>query len=66
MVKKIPDKKKFFLIDDVAAILGCSRSTIYNWEKRGKIPKPKRDLISNYRIYTKEDVRMLQRITGRG
>jgi len=58
-------KKKFYLIDDVATILGVSKSTIRNWEKVGKIPKAKRDNLSKYRFYAKKDIEKLQKITGR-
>jgi len=58
-------RQKFYLIDDVAAILGVSKSTVRNWEKAGKIPKAKRDKLSNYRFYTASDIKKLQKITGR-
>ena len=55
-----------FLSQEVAGILGVTRRTLYNWEKVGKIPKTKRDKMSNYRIYTEKDLKKLKRITGRG
>ncbi len=58
--------RKRFLSQEVAGILGVTRRTLYNWEKAGKIPKTKRDKMSNYRIYTEEDIKKLKRIIGRG
>jgi len=50
---------------EVAEILGVSPRTLINWENAKKIPKPKRDPMSNYRYYSKEDLKKLKRITGR-
>ncbi len=50
---------------DLAKILGVTTRTIYNWEKAKKIPKPKRDPMSRYRIYTEQDIKKLKKITGR-
>ncbi|MFA6130480.1 MAG: MerR family DNA-binding transcriptional regulator [Candidatus Omnitrophota bacterium] len=57
--------KKRFLSQEVAGILGVTRRTLYNWEKAGKIPKTKRDKMSNYRIYTEADIKKLEKLTGR-
>jgi len=59
------ENKKKYLIQDVARILGVTKRSIYNWEKAGKIPKVKRDRMSNYRIYSEEDLKKLKKITGR-
>jgi excisionase family DNA binding protein len=64
-VKRIDLRNKFYTIQEVADILGVGKTTIYNWERLGKIPKARRELISNYRIFTNSDVEKLQRITGR-
>ncbi len=50
---------------ETAKILGVSDKTLINWEKAGKIPKPKRDPMSNYRYYKKKDIERLKKITGR-
>ncbi len=60
------ETQKRFMSQEVAGILGITRRTLYNWEKAGKIPKTKRDKMSNYRIYTEKDLKKLKRITGRG
>ena len=57
--------KRFYKVSDVAEILGITTRSLYNWEKAGKIPKPHRDPMSNYRLYTKEDIENLKKLTGR-
>lgn len=57
--------RKRFLSQEVAGILGVTRRTLYNWEKAGKIPRTKRDNMSNYRIYTEADIKKLKKLTGR-
>ena len=57
--------KKRYLIEDIEKELGITRRTYYNWEKFGKIPKPRRDPMSGYRYWTEEDLRKLKKITGR-
>jgi DNA-binding transcriptional MerR regulator len=56
---------KRYFTEEVVKILGIYRKTLYNWEKKGKIPKPKRDPMSRYRYWTLEDVKKLKKITGR-
>ena len=58
-------KTKFYTIQEVADILGVGKSTLYNWERLRKIPKARREGISNYRIFTPVDITRLQKITGR-
>jgi len=58
-------KRIHYLINDVARILKVTKRSIYNWENAGKIPKVKRDKMSNYRLYTEEDIKKIKKITGR-
>ncbi len=39
-----------------AKLLGVSKSTLYRWEKTGKIAAPKRLSRTKERIYTDEDI----------
>lgn len=57
--------KRFYKVSEVAKILGITTRSLYNWERAGKIPKPRRDPMSNYRLYTREDIEKLKKITGR-
>ncbi len=56
---------KRYSIRHMAELLGVTTRTIYNWENAGKIPKPRRDPMSNRRWYTDEDIRRLRKITER-
>jgi DNA-binding transcriptional MerR regulator len=58
-------KSKRYSASEISEILGISKKTLFNWEQSGKIPKPKRDPMNNYRYYTKEDLTKLKRITRR-
>ena len=49
----------YLTVSDVLARLKISRTTLYNWEKAGVIPKPKRNR-SGYRIYDEEDIKKLE------
>jgi len=55
-----------YFIEGIERILRVSRKTYYNWEKAGKVPKAKRDRMSNYRYWTESDIKKLKKITGRG
>jgi len=54
-----------YLIKDVIKILNISRKTLYLWEEKKKIPKAKRDPMSRYRYWDKNDIDKLKKITGR-
>ena len=58
--------EKRYYIEDIEKILNVPRNTYYNWEKRKKVPKPKRDPMSKYRYWTESDIKQLKKITGRG
>ena len=55
-----------YYINDILKILGISKNTYLNWEKLGKVPRAKRDLMSNYRYWSDEDIKKLKKVTGRG
>ncbi|HQP91436.1 MAG TPA: MerR family transcriptional regulator [Candidatus Omnitrophota bacterium] len=57
--------KKIFRMDEIEKILGIPRRTYYRWEAAGKVPKAKRNPMSNQRYWTKEDIDKLKKITGR-
>ena len=57
--------EKRYSVNDVIKELRVSLKTYYNWEHAGKIPKPKRDPMSNWRYWTDEDLKKLKKITGR-
>ena len=45
---------------DVAAILGITRRTLFNWIKAGKIPEPQRDEKNGYFLWSSVDVQLIQ------
>lgn len=49
---------KFIQIKEAAEILGVSKLTLRNWDKRGKLVTY-RHPINNYRIYKTEDIHRL-------
>ena len=51
---------KYYTIGQLAKELGVCKNTIFYWEKTGKIPKPKREPISHYRVWTGEEVKKLK------
>jgi len=58
--------KRYYRVSDVCKALGIFKNTLYNWERLGKIPKAYRDPMSNWRLYSTEDVEVLKKISGRG
>jgi excisionase family DNA binding protein len=60
-----PTAKKTLALAEVCNLLGISRKTFYNWEDAGKIPKPRRDPMSNYRVFSLKDIDKLKKVTGR-
>ena len=58
-------QKRYYTAAEVSDILGVTKNTLFNWEKAGKIPKPKRDPMNNYRVFTEEDIKKLRSITAR-
>ena len=49
----------YLRVSDVLRRLKIARTTLYNWEKAGVIPRPKRNR-SGYRIYDEEDIKKLE------
>ncbi|MDD5700356.1 MAG: hypothetical protein PHH00_04210 [Candidatus Nanoarchaeia archaeon] len=54
-----------YLIKDLENILKICRKTYYNWERSGKVPKARRDPMSNYRYWLGRDIKELKKITQR-
>jgi DNA-binding transcriptional MerR regulator len=56
---------RFYKVAEVCKDLGIFKNTLYNWERKGKIPKASRDPMSGWRMYSEEDIRMIKKISGR-
>jgi DNA-binding transcriptional MerR regulator len=57
--------RKFLTSADVAKALGVPKTNLFLWEDKGKIPKARRDSMSGYRIYTREDVEKIRKIINK-
>ena len=56
------DKQKLYKISDVEKMLSVNRKTLFYWEKVGKIPPAKREVMSNYRYWTEADLDKIKKI----
>jgi DNA-binding transcriptional MerR regulator len=63
----MPKNKMFieetYYVKDVSKIIDRDKSTIFRWEKEGKISSPRRDS-RGWRIYSKYDVERMKRLVG--
>ena len=57
--------KRFYRVSEVCATLGIFLNTLYNWERKNKIPKAYRDPMSGWRLYSEQDVETIKRLSGR-
>lgn len=55
------NKKKYY-IKDVEEKLGVNRKTLFAWEALRKVPKAKREPMSNYRYWSDSDIRKLKNL----
>ena len=49
---------------EVAAILGVTSRTLRNWLQAKKIPEPKRDPVTGFRLWSQQDVDTIRVIVG--
>jgi DNA-binding transcriptional MerR regulator len=57
--------KKYYLVSAVCRELGIFKNTLYNWERLGKIPKAYRDPMSGWRLYSREALEQIKKLSGR-
>lgn len=55
-----------FTAKEVAEKLGISKQTLFRYEKKGILPKAKRNLINHWRQYSEEDIARLKEIIRGG
>ena len=53
-------RRQYLKTKQVAQLLGVSLNTVYRWLKAEKINEPYRDPVSNYRLWTVEDVERIR------
>lgn len=63
--KIVINGKRYYTVSEVCKMLGIFKNTLYNWEKKGKIPKAYRDPMSGWRLYSQRDMEKIKRISGR-
>jgi len=59
------NRRKYYTVSGVCARLGIFKNTLYNWERKGKIPKAYRNPMSGWRLYTKNDIDRIKKLSGR-
>jgi len=59
-------EKRFYTIEETAERLGISKQTIVRYESKGIFPKPNRNPINKWRVYTSGDIQKLHVILERG
>lgn len=57
------DEKSFYTTQEIADMVGVSKSTILNWIKDGKIPMPGRNL-QGWRLFSEGDLRRIRELMG--
>ena len=57
--------KRYYRVSEVCEVLGIFKNTLYNWERKRKIPKAYRDPMSGWRLYLQEDIERIKKISGR-
>lgn len=57
--------KEIFTRKEVADMLGISRGTISKWEKKGKVPAPRRTVHNNQCLYTRENIEAIKEYKDR-
>ena len=61
-VKK--EKERLLNVTEAARVLGMSEDWLRLAEKRGKIPRARRD-INNWRVYSQEDIALIKKLLNR-
>jgi DNA-binding transcriptional MerR regulator len=57
MIKR--DGKTYYTAHEVSKLLDVSKKTLFNWERKGLIPKIQRDW-RRWRLYTADDVERIR------
>lgn len=55
--------EKTYYVKDVSRIIDRDKSTIFRWEKEGKIGSPRRDS-RGWRVYNQYDVEKMKRLVS--
>lgn len=55
------NKKEIYYVKDISRLIDRDKSTIFRWEKEGRINSPQRDS-RGWRIYNKYDLEKMKRV----
>jgi excisionase family DNA binding protein len=53
-------RRDYLKTHEVAESLDVSLTTIYNWLREGRIPEPRRNPMTRYRLWTVKDVQLIR------
>jgi excisionase family DNA binding protein len=57
-----PRRREYLKTHEVAATLGVTITTVYNWLREGRIPEPQRNPVTRYRLWTVKDVELIRNL----
>ncbi len=57
-------QETYLLSHEVAEIFGVTTQTLYNWLRNGKVPEPKRHPVTQYRLWTPQDVQRIRQFVA--
>lgn len=57
--------KRIYSTDEVASLVGISKQTLLRYEKKGIIPRPRRNPVNKWREFSEDDINRLKRTLGR-
>lgn len=57
--------EKYYVVTEVAKILGISKQTLIRYENKKIFPRAKRNAVNRWREYTLQDIKALKKVLGR-
>jgi len=59
--EKMPKMSQYYRVKDIEKLIDRDKTTLFRWEKEGKIVPPQRDS-RGWRLYTEEDVEKMKQL----
>jgi len=53
---------KLLRISDLARMVGSQPQTIRRWEREGRIPPVRSEVVTNHRVWTAEEVQLIEQM----
>jgi DNA-binding transcriptional MerR regulator len=57
--------KRIYTADEVASLVGISKQTLLRYEKKGIIPRPRRNPVNKWREFSEDDINRLKKTLER-